>query len=90
MDWRFLQELEKVPDRYADEAFFVLMHRTEEGAKRRFCRLNYRVKNRLDNEFKMIRATNTAKLFLYWADTVAFAFVSGRRRRFACQGRFFL
>ena len=71
MDWRFLQELEKVPDRYADEAFVVLRQRTKEGAKRRFCRLNDRVKNRLDNEFEMIRATNTGKLFLYWADTVA-------------------
>ena len=71
MDWRFLQELDKVPDQYGDEGFFVLTHRTEEGAKRRFCRLSDMVKNRLANEFEMIRATNTAKLFLYWADTVA-------------------
>ena len=71
MDWRFLQGLGKVPDQYGDEAFVVLRQRTEEGAKRRFCRLNDRVKNCLDNEFEMIRATNTAKLFLYWADTVA-------------------
>ena len=71
MDWRFLQELDKVPDQYGDEGFFVLTDRTEEGAKRRFCRLSDMVKNRLANEFEMIRATNTAKLFLYWADTVA-------------------
>ena len=71
MDWRFLQGLDKVPDQYGDEAFFVLMQRTKEGAKRRFCRLSDMVKNRLDNEFEMIHATNTAKLFLYWADTVA-------------------
>ena len=70
MDWRFLQELDKVPDQYGDEGFFVLTFRTEEGAKRRFCRLSDMVKNRLANEFEMIRATNTAKLFLYWADTV--------------------
>ena len=71
MDWCFLQELDKVPDQYGDEAFVVLRQRTEEGAKRRFCRLSNMVKNCLDNEFEMIRATNTAKLFLYWADTVA-------------------
>lgn len=71
MDWRFLQGLGKVPDQYGDEAFFVLTHRTEEGAKRRFCRLSDMVKNCLDNEFEMIRATNTAKLFLYWADVVS-------------------
>lgn len=71
MDWRFLQGLGKVPDQYGDEAFFVLTHRTEEGVKRRFCRLSDMVKNRLAHEFEMIRATNTVKLFLYWADVVS-------------------
>ena len=71
MDWRFLQELDKVPDQYGDEALLILIKRTKEGATHRFCRLSDMVKNRLDNEFEMIRATNTAKLFLYWADTVA-------------------
>ena len=71
MDWCFLQELKQVPDQYSSEAFVVLMHRTKEGAKRRFCRLSNMVKNCLDNEFEMIRATNTAKLFLYWADVVS-------------------
>ena len=71
MDWCFLQELDKVPDQYGDEAFVVLRQRTEEGTKRRFCRLSNMVKNCLDNEFEMIRATNTAKLFLYWADVVS-------------------
>lgn len=71
MDWCFLQELKQVPDQYSSEAFVVLRQRTKEGAKRRFCRFSNMVKNCLDNEFEMIRATNTAKLFLYWADTVA-------------------
>lgn len=71
MDWWFLQELDKVPDQYGAEALLILIQRTEEGAKRRFCRLSDMVKNRLDNEFEMIRATNTAKLFLYWADVVS-------------------
>lgn len=71
MDWRFLQELDKVPDQYGAEALLILIQRTKEGATHRFCRLSDMVKNRLDNEFEMIRATNTAKLFLYWADTVA-------------------
>lgn len=71
MDWCFLQELKQVPDQYSSEAFVVLRQRTKEGAKRRFCRLSNMVKNYLDNEFEMIRATNTAKLFLYWADVVS-------------------
>lgn len=71
MDWRSLQELDKVPDQYGAEALLILIQRTKEGATHRFCRLSDMVKNRLDNEFEMIRATNTAKLFLYWADTVA-------------------
>lgn len=71
MDWRFLQELDKVPDQYGAEALLILIQRMKEGATHRFCRLSDMVKNRLDNEFEMIRATNTAKLFLYWADTVA-------------------
>lgn len=71
MDWCFLQELKQVPDQYSSEAFVVLRQRTKEGAKRRFCRLSDMVKNRLDNEFEMICATNSAKLFLYWADTIA-------------------
>lgn len=71
MDWCFLQELKQVPDQYSSEAFVVLRQRTKEGAKRRFCRLSNMVKNRLAHEFEMIRATNTAKLFLYWADTIA-------------------
>ena len=71
MDWFFLQELKQVPDQYSSEAFVVLRQRTKEGAKRRFCRLSNMVKKCLDNEFEMIRATNTAKLFLYWADVVS-------------------
>ena len=71
MDWCFLQELKQVPDQYSSEAFVVLRQRTKEGAKRRFCRLSNMVKKCLDNEFEMIRATNTAKLFLYWADVVS-------------------
>ena len=71
MDWCFLQELKQVPDQYSSEAFVVLRQRTKEVAKRRFCRLSNMVKNYLDNEFEMIRATNTAKLFLYWADVVS-------------------
>lgn len=71
MDWRFLQELEKVPDRYADEAFVALQQRTKEGTRRRFCSLDNTIKNRLAHEFALIRATNTAKLFLYWADVVS-------------------
>ena len=71
MGWRFLQELEKVPDRYADEAFVVLQQRTKEGTRHRFCSLDNTIKNRLAHEFEMIRATNTAKLFLYWADVVS-------------------
>lgn len=71
MDRNFLQQLEQVPNRYGDDALLVLQRRAEEGAKRRFRRLNKAVKYRLAKEFEWIRATNTAKLFLFWADVVA-------------------
>lgn len=71
MDRNFLQQLEQVPNRYGDDALLVLQRRAEEGAKRRFRRLNKAVKYRLAKEFEWIRATNTAKLFLFWADAVA-------------------
>ena len=71
MDRNFLQQLEQVPNRYGDDALLVLQRRAEEGVKRRFRRLNKAVKYRLAKEFEWIRATNTAKLFLFWADAVA-------------------
>ena len=70
MDWRFLQELEQVSDRYGAEAFVVLQQRTKDGARRRFCSFDDTIKNRLAHEFDMICATNIAKLFLYWEDAV--------------------
>lgn len=70
MDGHFLQEADKVQDCCGD-ALFVLKQRTREGAKRRFCRLGDTVKNRLEYELEIIKATNTAKLFLCWSDVVS-------------------
>ena len=70
MDGHLLQEADKVQDCCGD-ALCVLKQRTKEGAKRRFCRLGDTVKNRLAHELEIITATNTSKLFLYWADTVS-------------------
>lgn len=52
-------------------AFVVLEEKVKDGAKRRFGCIGEPEKNRLAYEFELIRATNTAKLFLYWADIVA-------------------
>ena len=72
MDLRFVQQLECVPDTEGGEAAFaVLEQKVEKGAKRRFGCIGEPEKNRLAHEFELIRATNTAKLFLYWADIVA-------------------
>ena len=72
MDSRFIQQLECVPGaEYNGAAFFVLEQEVEDGAKRRFDCIGEVEKNRLAHEFELIRATNTAKLFLYWADIVA-------------------
>lgn len=72
MDQRFIQQLQCVPDIEGDEtAFVVLKRKVENGAKRRFGCIGEIEKNRLAHEFELIRATNTAKLFLYWADIVA-------------------
>ena len=60
------------PDIEGDEtAFVVLKQETEDGAKRRlFGCIGEIEKNRLAQEFELIRETDTAKLFLYWADIV--------------------
>ena len=72
MDLRFVQQLECVPDTEGGEAAFVVLEqKVEKGAKRRFGCIGESEKNRLAHEFELIRATNTAKLFLYWADIVA-------------------
>lgn len=72
MDPRFIQQLECVPDTEGDEAAFVVLEqKVENGTKRRFGCIGESEKNRLAHEFELIRATNTAKLFLYWADIVA-------------------
>lgn len=72
MDLRFIQQLECVPDTEGGEAAFVVLEqKVEKGAKRRFGCIGEPEKNRLAHEFELIRATNTAKLFLYWADIVA-------------------
>ena len=72
MDLRFVQQLECVPDTEGGEAAFVVLEqKVEKGAKRRFGCIGESEKNRLAHEFELIHATNTAKLFLYWADIVA-------------------
>ena len=72
MDLRFVQQLECVPDTEGGEAAFAcLEQKVEDGAKRRFGCIGEIEKNRLAHEFELIRATNTAKRFLYWADIVA-------------------
>lgn len=71
MDPRFIQQLECVPDIEGGEAAFAcLEQKVEDGAKRRFGCIGEIEKNRLAHEFELIRATNTAKLFLYWADII--------------------
>lgn len=52
-------------------AFVVLEQKVEDGAKRRSGCIGEIEKNRLAHEFELIRAANTAKLFLNWADIVA-------------------
>lgn len=72
MDQRFIQQLEYVPHTEGGEAAFVVLEqKAEDGAKRRFDCIGEPEKNRLAHEFELIRATNTAKLFLYWPDIVA-------------------
>lgn len=72
MDLRFVQQLEYVPDTEGGEAAFAcLEQKVEKGAKRRFGCIGESEKNRLAHEFELIRETDTAKLFLYWADIVA-------------------
>lgn len=72
MDQRFIQQLQCVPDTESNgSAFAVLEEKVKDGAKRRFGCIGEFEKNRLAYEFELIRATNTAKLFLYWADVVA-------------------
>ena len=72
MDPRFIQQLEYVPHTEGGEAaFVVLKQKVEDGAKHRFGCIGKIEKNRLAHESELIRATNTAKLFLYWADIVA-------------------
>ena len=72
MDLRFVQQLECVPDTEGGEAAFVVLEqKVEKGAKRRFGCIGESEKNRLAHEFELIHATNTTKLFLYWADIVA-------------------
>lgn len=72
IEQRFIQQLEYVPDTEGDEAAFVVLEqKVENGTKRRFGCIGESEKNRLAHEFELIRATNTAKLFLYWADIVA-------------------
>ena len=72
MDLRFVQQLECVPDTEGGEAArVVLEQKVEKGAKRRFGCIGEIEKNRLAHEFELIRETDTAKLFLYWADIVA-------------------
>ena len=71
MDQRFIQQLECVPGVEDNEAAFVVLdQKVENGAKHRFDCIGEIEKNRLAHEFDLIRATNTAKLFLYWADIV--------------------
>ena len=72
IEQRFIQQLEYVPDTEGDEAAFVVLEqKVEKGAKRRFGCIGESEKNRLAHEFELIHATNTTKLFLYWADIVA-------------------
>lgn len=72
MDLRFVLQLECVPDTEGGEAAFVVLEqKVEKGAKRRFGCIGEPEKNRLAHEFELIRETDTAKLFLYWADIVA-------------------
>ncbi len=72
MDQRFIQQLQCVPDTVSNgSAFAVLEEKVKDGAKRRFGCIGEFEKNRLAYEFELIHATNTTKLFLYWADIVA-------------------
>ena len=68
-----MQQLQCIPDAEGNEAAFtVLEQEVEDGMKRRFDgNIDKTVKIRLAHEFELIRATNTAKLFLYWSDIVA-------------------
>lgn len=71
MDKEFILQLETVPDIYGGEAHSLLEQRTENGAKRRFGKIDIAIKNRLAYELELIYATNTAKLFLHWTDVIA-------------------
>lgn len=71
MNQRFMQQLECVPNIEGNESSFVVLEeKVKDGAKYRFGNIGEEVKNRLIHEFELIRATNTAKLFLYWTDVV--------------------
>ena len=71
MNPRFIQQSECVPGAEDDGAALVVLEQeVEVGAKRRFGCIGESEKNRLAHEFELIRATNTAKMFLYWTDIV--------------------
>lgn len=71
MDKEFILQLETVPDIYGGEAHSLLEKRAENGAKRRFGKIDIAIKNRLLHELELIWVTNTAKLFLHWTDVIA-------------------
>lgn len=72
MNQRFMQQLECISEADGNgSSFGVLEEKAKDGAKYRFGEIDEAVKNRLSHEFELIRATNTAKLFLYCADIVA-------------------
>ena len=71
MDRNFIEQAERVPDFYGDRALAVLIQTAESGAKRYFGKIDGDMRGRLTHEFALIRATNTAKLFLYWAYAAA-------------------
>lgn len=68
-----MQQLQCIPDAEGNEAAFtVLEQEVEDSMKRRFDgNTDKTVKIRLAHEFELIRETDTAKLFLYWAKIVA-------------------
>ncbi len=72
IDRKFIRQLLRMPAAEGnDVAFGVLEQEVKIVVERRFRCIGETEKNRLAYECELIRATNTAKLFLYWADIVA-------------------
>ncbi len=71
MDQKFMRRAKSSPSADEKPVFAALKERAKSGAMRRLGNIGGAEKDRLAHELGMIGKTDTAKLFLYWADAVS-------------------